>query len=110
MKNVHEILKNWENLSHDDKNEIINDHSAGCIEYGSNTFIEIFLFDIDDPFNHAILYMDHEDMSGINPFMTYSELVTAYDWEPSELIDQLDEYSDGPTKTTLLSLLQYYTV
>ena len=106
MKNVHEILKNWENLSHDDKNEIINDHSAGCIENGSDTFIEILLFDIDDPNNYAILYMDHNHHG---EFMTYSELVTGYDWEPNELVEQLDEYSDGPTKSTLLSLLQYYT-
>jgi len=111
MKKVNEILKTWENLSHDVQNQVINDHSAGCIENGSNTFIEILLFDPVEsdlgPNVYAILYMDHNHHG---EFMTFQDLAFSYEWEPDEILDQLEDLTYGlvssPTKSTLQSLLK----
>ncbi len=110
MKKVNEILKIWGNLSHDVQNQVINDHSAGCIESGSNTFIEILLFDTVEsdlgPNVYAILYMDHNHHG---EFMTFQDLASYYDWEPDEILDQLVDLGaihSSPTKSTLQSLLK----
>ena len=85
----------WKLSSHDERNEFINDYSIGSIDNSDTTCIE--LFKVGD----EILAMDHEDINSPQPFLTIHQLSYFYEWDNNELLDQISEYKDGITKTTL---------
>jgi len=87
------------NYSKIEISKIINNHSVGCIENGSNSFIEIFIYKGD------MLYMDHEDINDDNPFQSLESIHSNYDWDDKEILDQIDDYKDGVTKSALKELL-----
>ena len=100
MQELKSVVKNWENSTHNERNEIINNYSKGCIENGDNSFIEILKF------KEGILYMDHEDINEPQPFQTIKSVHVNYEWDNEELIYQIEDYKDGITKQVLQELLE----
>ena len=45
--------------------------------------------------------MDHEDINEPQPFLDIFQVAYFYEWNNDELLDQINEYKDGITKTTL---------
>tara|TARA_R110000751_G_scaffold163003_3_gene269405 strand:- start:483 stop:806 length:324 start_codon:yes stop_codon:yes gene_type:complete len=100
LKSSYVVEKIWKYYSHEERNEIINNHSIGCIENGGNSFIEVL------EMKGGILYMDHEDISNDNPFQSLKEVHSNYDWDNQELLDEIEEYKeDGVVLRILCELL-----
>ena len=85
----------WETSTHDERNEFIKNWSIGSIDNSDTVGIE--LFKVED----EILAMDHEDINEPQPFLDLFQVAYFYEWDNDELLDQIDEYKDGITKTTL---------
>ena len=85
----------WETSTHDERNKFINDFSIGSIDNSDTVGIE--LFKVED----EILAMDHEDINEPQPFLSLHQVAYFYEWNNNELLDQINEYKDGITKTTL---------
>ena len=85
----------WKTSTHDERNEFINDFSIGSIDNSDSVGIE--LFQVED----EILAMDHEDINEPQPFLTIHDLAHFYEWDNNELLEQIEEYRDGVTKTIL---------
>ena len=85
----------WETSSHYERNEFIKNWSVGSIDNSDTVGIE--LFKVGD----EILAMDHEDINEPQPFLDIFQLAYFYEWNNDELLDQINEYKDGITKTTL---------
>lgn len=89
------FMHTWRGLSHAQRNEFINKHSVGSIDNSDTVGIELFKV------NDEIFAMDHEDINEPQPFLTLHQVAYFYEWDNDELLDQIDEYKDGITKTTL---------
>jgi hypothetical protein len=101
LKRKYVVGKLWKYYSHEERNEIINNHSIGCIENGGNSFIEVLKL------KGGILYMDHEDISNDNPFQSLKSIHLNYDWDNQEILDEIEEYNeDGVVKQVLQELLE----
>ena len=85
----------WETSSHYERNEFIKNWSIGSIDNSDTVGIE--LFKVGD----EILAMDHEDINEPQPFLNLFQVAYFYEWNHDELLDQINEYKDGITKTTL---------
>ena len=85
----------WETSSHYERNEFIKNWSIGSIDNSDSVGIE--LFKVGD----EILAMDHEDINDPQPFLDLFQVAYFYEWDTNELLDQINEYKDGITKTTL---------
>ncbi len=85
----------WETSSHYERNEFIKNWSVGSIDNSDTVGIE--LFKVGD----EILAMDHEDINEPQPFLDIFQVAYFYEWNNDELLDQINEYKDGITKTTL---------
>ena len=85
----------WETSSHYERNEFIKNWSVGSIDNSDTVGIE--LFKVGD----EILAMDHEDINEPQPFLDILQVAYFYEWNNDELLDQINEYKDGITKTTL---------
>ena len=85
----------WETSSHYERNEFIKNWSVGSIDNSDTVGIE--LFKVGD----EILAMDHEDINEPQPFLDIFQVAYFYEWNNDELLDQISEYKDGITKTTL---------
>ena len=85
----------WEISSHYERNEFIKNWSVGSIDNSDTVGIE--LFKVGD----EILAMDHEDINEPQPFLDIFQVAYFYEWNNDELLDQINEYKDGITKTTL---------
>ena len=85
----------WETSSHYERNEFIKNWSVGSIDNSDTVGIE--LFNVGD----EILAMDHEDINEPQPFLDIFQVAYFYEWNNDELLDQINEYKDGITKTTL---------
>ena len=85
----------WETSSHYERNEFIKNGSVGSIDNSDTVGIE--LFKVGD----EILAMDHEDINEPQPFLDIFQVAYFYEWNNDELLDQINEYKDGITKTTL---------
>jgi hypothetical protein len=81
MKQLKNVVKNWENLTDDERQELINEHTVGCIENGNTVFIELLKFKETD-------------------------LHSNYEWDNEELIYQIEDYKPGITKLTLMQILE----
>ena len=86
-------------MTHDQRNEFINEFSVGSID---NSDQPVELFKVED----GILAMDPEDISEPQPFLTIPQLAYFYEWDNDELLDQIEEYRDGITKQTLNEILE----
>ncbi len=96
--NKNQLNSAWKTSSHDERNEFINDYSVGSIDNSDTTCIELFKVGSEV---HA---MDHEDINDPQPFLTIHELAYIYEWDNTELIQQIGEYSPGTTKNVLIKL------
>jgi len=85
----------WKTSSHDERNQFINEFSVGSIDNSDTTCIELFKIE------NEILAMDHEDINEPQPFLTIYDLAHFYEWDNNELLEQIEEYRDGITKTIL---------
>ena len=85
----------WETSSHYERNEFIKNWSVGSIDNSDTVGIE--LFKVGD----EILAMDHEDINEPQPFLDIFQVAYFYEWNNDELLDQINEYKDCITKTTL---------
>ena len=85
----------WETSTHYERNEFIKNWSIGSIDNSDTVGIE--LFKVGD----EILAMDHEDINEPQPFLDLFQVAYFYEWNNDELLDQINEYKDGITKTTL---------
>ena len=85
----------WETSSHYERNEFIKNWSIGSIDNSDTVGIE--LFKVGD----EILAMDHEDINEPQPFLDLFQVAYFYEWNNGELLDQINEYKDGITKTIL---------
>ena len=85
----------WETSTHYERNEFIKNWSIGSIDNSDTVGIE--LFKVGD----EILAMDHEDINEPQPFLDIFQVAYFYEWDNDELLDQINEYKDGITKTTL---------
>ena len=99
LKNIENI---WRNLNHETRNEIICNHSVGNIENGRNTFIEIVQF------TDGIICIDHDDLDLDSPFQGIKSLIKNYDWDQSEILDQLDDLisTSSPSALLLITLVR----
>ena len=86
-------------MTHDQRNEFINEFSVGSID---NSDQPVELFKVED----GILAMDPEDINEPQPFLTIPQLAYFYEWDNDELLDQIEEYRDGITKQTLNEILE----
>ena len=94
-----QTLKKWRVMTHDQRNEFINEFSAGSID---NNDQPVELFKVED----GILAMDPEDINEPQPFLTIPQLAYFYEWDTDELLEQIDDYKDGITKQTLNEILE----
>jgi len=94
-----QTLKKWRVMTHDQRNEFINEFSAGSID---NSDQPVELFKVED----GILAMDPEDINEPQPFLTIPQLAYFYEWDTDELLEQIDDYKDGITKQTLNEILE----
>jgi len=94
-----QTLKKWRVMTHDQRNEFINEFSVGSID---NSDQPVELFKVED----GILAMDPEDINEPQPFLTIPQLAYFYEWDNDELLDQIEEYRDGITKQTLNEILE----
>ena len=93
--NKDQLNSAWETSSHYERNEFIKNWSIGSIDNSDTVGIE--LFKVGD----EILAMDHEDINEPQPFLDLFQVAYFYEWDNGELLDQINEYKDGITKTTL---------
>ena len=93
--NLNQLNSAWKTSSHDEKNQFINDYSIGSIDNSDTVSIELVKV------NEEIFAIDHEDINEPQPFLTLRQVAYFYTWDNNELLDQIDEYKDGITKTTL---------
>ena len=94
-----QTLKKWRVMTHDQRNEFINEFSAGSID---NSDQPVELFKVED----GILAMDPEDINEPQPFLTIPQLAYFYEWDTDELLELIDDYNDGITKQTLNEILE----
>ena len=94
-----QTLKKWRVMTHDQRNEFINEFSAGSID---NNDQPVELFKVED----GVLAMDPEDINEPQPFLTIPQLAYFYEWDTDELLEQIDDYKDGITKQTLNEILE----
>jgi len=94
-----QTLKKWRVMTHDQRNEFINEFSVGSID---NSDQPVELFKVED----GILAMDPKDINEPQPFLTIPQLAYFYEWDNDELLDQIEEYRDGITKQTLNEILE----
>ena len=93
-----QTLKKWRVMTHDQRNEFINEFSVGSID---NSDQPVELFKVED----GILAMDPEDINEPQPFLTIYELAYFYEWDNIELLKQKDEHKYGTTKDVLIKLI-----
>ena len=97
-----QTLKTWRVMTHDQRNEFINEFSVGSIGDTSGTFEPIELFKVED----GVLAMDPEDINEPQPFLTIPQLAYFYEWDTDELLDLIEDYNDGITKQTINEILE----
>ncbi len=100
MQELKSVVMNWENLTHDERQELINEHTIGCIENGNTVFIELL------EFKETVIGIDHDDCLEEKPFQTIKDIHTNYEWDNEEIIYQIEDYKDGITKQVLQELLE----
>ncbi len=99
MKQLKNVVNKWGNLTHDERQELINEHTVGCIENGNTVFIELLKF------KETVVGVDHNDCLEEKPFQTIKDLHSNYEWDNEELIYQIEDYKPGITKLILMQLL-----
>ena len=62
MKQLKNVVNKWGNLTHDERQELINAHTVGCIENGNTVFIELLKF------KETVVGIDHNDCLEENLF------------------------------------------
>jgi hypothetical protein len=65
MKQLKNVVKNWENLTDDERQELINEHTVGCIENGNTVFIELLKF------KETVVGIDHDDCLDEKPLSSF---------------------------------------
>ena len=94
-----QTLKKWRVMTHDQRNEFINEFSVGSIDLCD---LPIELFKVED----GVLAMDPEDINEPQPFLTIPQLAYFYEWDNDYLLEQIEDYKDGITKQTLNEILE----